>query len=186
MRYRHWAYRGLQKLRTLAGYTSMVTLPGFKFLVGFLSVIPLDLCVPPSFSSIRETALHLWVNGGLHARIDLPISINHGPVQPGSVLIGRWNDSVGLPQQRRRVLHNALGFLVPFNAHLWVRNIDRIKLRLPEGDRGRPKEGAAFRLLPCWEDSWVHYESAHSQFLRSVQANDRSEGRPTRINHLGV
>jgi hypothetical protein len=59
IKYRHWAYRGLQQLRTLTAYTSMVSRPGFKFLVGTLSALPLDICFPASFSSTRETALHL-------------------------------------------------------------------------------------------------------------------------------
>jgi hypothetical protein len=69
---------------------------------------------------------------------------------------------VGLTPQGKGVLHHALGFRLPFNAHLWVRNFDRVELCIPQGDRDRPKEGTAFRSLPCWEDSWIHYHPAYS------------------------
>ena len=32
IKYRHWAYRGVQQLRTFTAYTSMVSRPGFKSL----------------------------------------------------------------------------------------------------------------------------------------------------------
>ena len=59
IKYRHWAYRGLQKLKTLAAYTSLVGLPGFKSLVGTPSILPVDTSVSASFSSTREATLHL-------------------------------------------------------------------------------------------------------------------------------
>ena len=59
IKYRHWAYRGLQKLRTLAAYTSLVGLPGFKSLVGSPSILSVDTSVSASFSSTREATLHL-------------------------------------------------------------------------------------------------------------------------------